>query len=294
MMLRLRMLMQSIKKIALVSIVSVFMQHSIGIGMVPLKYWEPFDGAGSNFGDEMAKDIVQRMIERCSGKRYKKSIIRKAENHEPGLLAIGSILQFAVNGDLVWGSGINGKCLHPRMYSFTHLQVRAVRGPCTRRYLEARGIFVPEVYGDPALLLPILFPEFQKEMKIQKKKKYVLVPHISEEDLFKGNRNAIMPTLPWKTVVKKILQSEFVISSSLHGIIVAEAFGIPARLLRITENEPYFKYYDYYLGTGRTEFTYARSVQEALKMGGEAPINWDPNPLLEAFPYEQLQRMCTF
>jgi pyruvyltransferase len=39
-----------------------------------------------------------------------------------------------------------------------------------------------------------------------------------------------------------------VLSSSLHGIVLAEAFRIPARMLRLTENEPLYKYQDYYEG----------------------------------------------
>ena len=38
------------------------------------------------------------------------------------------------------------------------------------------------------------------------------------------------------------------LSSSLHGIVLAEAFRIPARMLRLTENEPLYKYQDYYEG----------------------------------------------
>ncbi len=84
----------------------------------------------------------------------------------------------------------------------------------------------------------------------------------------------------------KILNSKFVISSSLHGIIIAEAYGIPARLLRITENEPLLKYQDYYIGTNRPNFKFALSVEEALKMGGEPPFECDLEKLYEAFPRE--------
>ena len=70
-------------------------------------------------------------------------------------------------------------------------------------------------------------------------------------------------------VVKKILEAKFVVSGSLHGIVVAEAFGIPARLLRVTEVEHLFKYEDYYAATGRKEFKIAYSLDEALLMGGQ-------------------------
>ncbi len=66
--------------------------------------------------------------------------------------------------------------------------------------------------------------------------------------------NVVYPTEPWDEVIRKILDSEFVISSSLHGLIIADAFGVPSRLLKITDTEPLFKYRDYYEGTGRPIF----------------------------------------
>ena len=72
--------------------------------------------------------------------------------------------------------------------------------------------------------------------------------------------------MSWR--IRAILDSELVISTSLHGLVLADAYGIPARMLRITENEPLFKYQDYYEGTGRSTFAFATSVEEALAMGG--------------------------
>jgi pyruvyltransferase len=87
-------------------------------------------------------------------------------------------------------------------------------------------------------------------------------------------------------VIEKILDSKFVISSSLHGVIVAEAYGIPAKLLRIAETEPLFKFNDYYAGTGRDHFEFATSVEEALQMGGEEPFKCDLEALYNSFPFE--------
>lgn len=210
------------------------------------------------------------------------SLGKAQENDDHKLLAIGSILHFAKDGDVIWGSGINGKHLKRSHYSFNELDVRAVRGPLTRGFLQKLGITVPEVYGDPALLFPYFFPEFYK----QPKRKYLIIPHISEIDMFPEDDSVVYPTEPWEVVVQKITESEFVISSSLHGIIIAEAFGIPARLLRVTGYEPLYKYRDYYLGTGRKGFRYARSVNEALIMGGEKPCKCDLEKLLATFPWD--------
>jgi pyruvyltransferase len=93
----------------------------------------------------------------------------------------------------------------------------------------------------------------------------------------------------WRVVVSKILDSKFVISSALSEVIVAEAFGIPARLI-ISPNEnnteTIFKYSDYYLRTNRFNYRFATSVEEALEMGGEPMPECDLDQLLQTFPYD--------
>lgn len=145
------------------------------------------------------------------------------------------------------------------------------------------GLNCPEIYGDPALLMSTLFPEFKNEEKIYD---YIIIPNIGEMKCFTMYKNVVLPTLPWNEIVKKINQSKLVISSSLHGIIVAESFEIPARLLKMTWIEPLLKYEDYYESTGRPNFRYATSVQEALEMRGEKSGYIDTTPLLEAFPWD--------
>lgn len=47
---------------------------------------------------------------------------------------------------------------------------------------------------------------------------------------------------------------------------------------------PPFKCRDYYEGTGRAHDESAAIVQDAIEMGGEPLPDWDPEPLLKAFP----------
>lgn len=70
-------------------------------------------------------------------------------------------------------------------------------------------------------------------------------------------------TTDYKSFINKILEAELVISSSLHGIILAEAYGVPAVMLgNVPINR--FKYYDWYYSTERYDFPVALSVNEAL------------------------------
>ena len=214
--------------------------------------------------------------------RILKCPLKQDQKYKQQLLALGSILHFARDGDIVWGSGLNGK-IERAKHTFSHLDVRAVRGPLTRNFLRSKGIYCPTVYGDPALLMPLFFPE----LKVLPMLEYIVIPNKNEIDEFKKYPNVVLPTQDCMTVVDKILKAKFVISGSLHGIVVAEAFGIPARLLKITSKEPIFKYQDYYWGTGRKKFKIAYSLEEALKLGGEAKPIIDLKKLLESFPYDK-------
>lgn len=240
-----------------------------------LYWWRP--PRGENFGDELSQAIVERMVGR--------PIVRASlKSPDPTLFALGSIIQSARDDDLIWGSGYWG---HPHInHQFTQLDVRAVRGPRTRELLLKLGIICPEVYGDPAILTPLLFPEFHRQVPMND---YIIIPHLTEMNRFRKVHNVVFPNAPWKEVIHQILQSRLVIASSLHGLILAEAFGIPARMLRITEHEPLFKYQDYYESTGRPNFTYATSVKEALEMGGQEPGYIDLKPLLDAFPWDYFE-----
>ena len=253
---------------------------------IPLYYydartWRDF----TNFGDMLSEKVVEKIV----GHRISTTFNRSFKNitGKNKLLALGSIIHMAEDDDVIWGSGINGK--HPdktdkNFYRFTKLDVRAVRGPLTREFLLSMGINCPEVYGDPALLLPILFPEFKKAKNPSRE--YIIIPHYSDEHLFLNHPNLVTVKEDWDEVIKQILDSKFVIASSLHGIIVAEAFGIPTRYLKVSNKEPLFKYKDYYYGTNRYDFKYATTIEEALKMGGESLPKCDLDKLLKSFPFE--------
>ncbi len=271
--------MQKILRLFFVFLFSITSILSDSFDGLPLYYWQQKDLV--NFGDYLSVKIVERIIDGPV------TIFRKTNTPKKKLLALGSLLYFANTGDVLWGTGSNNKYTNPSDYNFKSLDVRAVRGPLTKAFLEEEfGIECPEIYGDPALLFPYLFPEFRR--KKEPKHPYIIIPHLYEISSFskENGEHIVHPTEPWNEVIEKILDSEFVISGSLHGIIVAEAFGIPARYVRLSEKEPLFKYVDYYLATGREGCSFATSVEEALNMGGEAPVIFDPERLYDSFPFE--------
>lgn len=223
----------------------------------------------NNFGDLLGPLIVQTLAP-----------LGTAPSHRR-LLAVGSIIHLARDGDVVWGSGVNGK-VPDEQYAFERLDIRALRGPKSRQWLLDRGLDAPEVYGDPALLLPELFPVLGK-WAATKRHPVTVIPNLNDWASAVRGPHHWHPRNPLSRTLKRIAQSDFVIGSSLHAIIVAEALKIPARAVA-SPTEPSFKYEDYYEGTGR-QVELASSMEEALSLGGAAPITtWDPGPLIQAFP----------
>ena len=208
------------------------------------------------------------------------------------LYAIGSILP-GYQDAVVWGAGFGydktGEWYSP-LYNWFHrnthkLDVRAVRGPETQRILITMGINCPEIYGDPAVLMPL----FYKHTGTQKKQEYIVIPHYSKLHNYKGHPNILGTfTSNYLDFIDKLLGAELVISASLHGIILAEAYGVPAVMLCDTPSEDITKYKDWYYSTGRATFPIANSVEEALSIGGShidyVSIEQLQNNLLNTFP----------
>ncbi|MBI9042241.1 polysaccharide pyruvyl transferase family protein [Lutibacter sp.] len=143
----------------------------------------------------------------------------------PIYVTAGSILTHVNRYCIVWGSGIISKQYHVK-----NAQFLAVRGPKTRAFLLEKGCNVPEIYGDPALLLPNYY-----QPTIEKKYEYGIIPHYNDMHLvkewFKGNDKICIINLMTNDVASKtneILRCKKIVSSSLHGIIVAHTYQIPA------------------------------------------------------------------
>jgi pyruvyltransferase len=247
----------------------------------PVFYWKPSwlsHHVFHNFGDELFPLIASRLY----GKPLKttSSLIPS-----PKLLAGGSVIcGFARDGDTVWGAGMRVS----NIFTAHQLDVRAVRGPITRQLLMHKyGIACPEIYGDPALLLPDLFPEWKPNPVPGR---IGLIPHMRTRKQYKNlprHIHLITPTRSPYKVIPEIMRCEMIISGSLHGIIVAEAFGIPARWLAEDNGEPYLKYEDYYESTGRAADPAINLVRAENLGGQEAPDTLiDKAALIASFPHD--------
>ena len=247
--------------------------------MVKLFHWQPSNGS-RNFGDHLSK-IVVSAVGMMQGVTLDDEV-KTAQR----LFGIGSILHYAHGGDVIWGSGINGKVASGDIPA-RQLDIRAVRGPKTAARLRDMGMSVPDVFGDPALLVPRLFKD---RFVPTPNRDYVIVPNLHDLPLVTDQTRLVSPLWGWNRCIEEILSAKFVIASSLHGLILAEAFGVPARYLRLSETESTFKYDDYAQGTGRASLDPVRSVEEALGEGPHPAINFDADALIAAFPFDLWQR----
>ena len=104
------------------------------------------------------------------------------------------------------------------------------------------------------------------------------------------DKTVSMRTNDYKSVIDRIVSSDCVVSSSLHGIILAEAYGIPAVFFQDREDALNFKYADWYESTGRLmpkpETDVFRAIEVAMKKREIPQLDKMQNALLQSFPYD--------
>ncbi len=230
-----------------------------------------------NVGDYLSVVICNYMLRKRGKDLYSKT------NKTKHLYAVGSIIQGGAQNATIWGSGLkSGSCDLPILLRKTRkLDIRCVRGPETEKALHDAGFDCPKKYGDPALLMPLLYTPRSLE-----KTKYKVVLHHATRNIVDDYLSPI--TGDYKGFIDELVNTELVISSSLHGVILAEAYGVPAILLADKSTDNTFKYKDYYGSTGRRNFPIAKTIEEALKMKPSIPKNIEQlqKNLLETFPYD--------
>jgi hypothetical protein len=166
--------------------------------------WMKYYGVIENFGDYLGLAMMERLvgpIVSVSSSCPKPPRSRCA--HARQLHTIGSIVHCASSDDMIWGSGQrSADILHVfgRDSQYAQLECFAVRGPRTRTGLQAKGCACPEVYGDPGLLFPFLFPEFQRPS--QPTRAFLIVMHFTEPLIPDLEDHIIFNSEPWHDVIR--------------------------------------------------------------------------------------------
>lgn len=227
------------------------------------------------------------------------SSIHKFFTHKQGksltsqevFLVIGSILHQVDRNAVIWGAGFISE--RSRLREKPKL-ICAVRGPLTRKTLLIQGLDCPEIYGDPALL----YPRFYSPPK-DKKYKLGIVPHFVDQnscllDQFRDKDDIVVIDVKGEInkFVDEINSCERIASSSLHGIIAADAYGIPSSWINFSNKiiGDGFKFRDYFTSVGRKtklplEISKIRSLHEVFAAFEDYELDIDLDKLLKACPF---------
>lgn len=174
--------------------------------MTHLRSWWYRPDTFTNFGDELGHIFLELLGHE----------VEHVPFAESDILTTGSILQRhnrwpLRDGTIVWGTGWHKQ--PPR--NTAGLDIRAVRGTITA---DALNVDVP--LGDPGLLASHFWPGTIKTHRLGFVRQYVDHQHIPDAQLIDVRDDP-------ESVCRQISECETIVSSSLHGCVVAASYGIP-------------------------------------------------------------------
>ena len=242
---------------------------------------EAFWIASSNFGDALnyyllTKLTLRKVIYCADIRRYAHFII------------LGSILNWATKFSIVWGAGLANKNdkVDPEA------KLVAVRGPLSANIARMCG---NPVLGDPALLLPRFYTP-----KIRDRYKVGIIPHYTDQFYYAQNKHKLHPDIKFinilgniEKVIDEICSCNVILSSSLHGLIVSDAYGIKNLYVKMDNGilGDGMKYDDYFLSVGITPYQpvdiqnfYYKTLDGVAVEVPTHGFKYDSEPLLKCCP----------
>jgi len=256
------------------------------MNLLNLAWWNTSKNWGDAINPVICNHISGRDINHVSS---------KDKNKINRYYCIGSILDHPSSENFeVWGSGFISK---KSKLKFKPNKIHAVRGPLTRELLLKQGFECPEIYGDPALLYPTFYkPKVDKEFKIgiiphyvDKQhpwvQKFQNDPEVNIIDILANNHNDF---------VDELNKCEIILSSSLHGIICGDSYGIPSYWIELSNKVigKGFKFRDYFASVGRDNIKPLKLKKRDLipdisSQFDSYKIDIDTNSLYESCPFKK-------
>lgn len=256
-----------------------------------MERYSPVKVATKNFGDALNPFIGEFF----SGKKVINANVNDSVTRDDTVyLVCGSSLTFAQMPTEVWGSAI----LTPRWnLKAIPKKVHAVRGPLTRKYLLDRGVKCPEVYGDPGLLCPMFF----RPSSLEKKYTFGLIPHVVDKKIVSSwdlPEEVLVIDIEedFQTIVDKLNSCKYILSSSLHGLILSDAYKLSSLYVTISgvpiAKGKSFKFKDYFLSIGKDYYDPLlltqdrfRNLSKIRRMCREYKLDIDLKKLVDACPF---------
>lgn len=247
-----------------------------------------------NWGDDVSI-IIARLI--STDKLFIPLSYSFSKEKKENILCIGSIVTWLTNSrSIIWGSGV----LKPEaILNDKPKKVYAVRGPLTREYLIRNGVKCPEIYGDPAMLFPLYYtPNRIKRYKIG------IIPHFRDQnnpilkEITKIASLSILvidvrDTKNWRSFIDYINSCDIILSSSLHGIIIADSYRIPNVWIELFEGESKrFPFRDYFMSVNKDiQEPHIIDSRNSFHAACEFAPLWkapqiDVRPLLDSCPFK--------
>jgi pyruvyltransferase len=133
----------------------------------------------------------------------------------------------------------------------------------------------------------------------RKKHKLGIIPHYVDKKAipssFKDDADVLVIDIqgPINQVVDEICSCQQIASSSLHGIIASDAYGVPSTWIKISDKVigGGFKFYDYFYSVGRTEeqsldITEKTTIDDLVDAQNRYKLDFDDKALWDACPFK--------
>jgi hypothetical protein len=190
--------------------------------------------------------------------------------------------------------------MHPSLLSSDVApgSIRALRGKLSYEALRSAGVPLRDVpLGDPGVFVrearvgtdcPRATPRYRIGLcahYVDRSHDWVLAalrdPEVADLDVH----------LPPGDFIARMLQSDIVVSSSLHGLIFAESLGIPSAWIEISDRVvgDGFKFRDWFSlaeSPQKAPFSVASSLEEVARGAALHDVRIDTEALKSAFPHE--------
>jgi len=185
-------------------------------------HWRPEDGS-RNFGDEIGLQILEKL-------GY--DVEYTDDPKEADIFTTGSIISYinehGKEGAIVWGSGALEDDITDDFRE--RFKIAAVRGYLTGKRIDPINGLISAAKGDPALLAPLFWrPTNALTWGLG------IIRHHSDTNEYPMADVVIDSTESVADIIDKLTRCSTIASSSLHGLILAYAYGIPA--MRIPRND---------------------------------------------------------
>lgn len=208
--------------------------------------WSQSAATINNFGDAINPDLFYK-ITGIKAVYYKDAFRFFAPKV---YLFIGSNLDgIRIKNSIICGAGFKSE---QSKLNVKPTQIIAVRGPLTKKKLVENGVDCPDIFCDPGLLVSDFYPQ----TNVKKKFDIGIIPHYVDKELIEDLRiehNGLTYTIldiesPRDEFLKSVNECHFIASSSLHGIITAHSYQIPAMWIKLSDKiiGGEFKFQDYY------------------------------------------------